>query len=208
MANAIRKNSGASALLLALALSVAAVATHAANPILGEIEVKATSRIEKNAGVWVDGQYMGHVKQLRGKSRLFLIPGTHDLVFKLVGYEDVEQSITVEPGRHTEYRLTMQQKSDLNYPTDEQTAKLIISVAPEDAAVFVNDQYAGHVDRFDSGKGMRLRAGTYRFRITMPGYQPFETELTLRASQNYEIRTDLSKGSIVDQGDDLIVRRQ
>jgi hypothetical protein len=205
MRNAISKSIVRVALLLAVVLGGAA---HAANPILGEIEVNATSRVEKNAGVWVDGQYMGHVKQLRGKSRLFLIPGEHDLVFKLVGYEDVHQSITVEPGRHTEYRLTMQQKSELNYPTDEQTAKLVISVAPEDAAVFVNDQYAGHVDRFDGGKGMRLRAGTYRFRITMPGYQPFQTELTLRASQSYEIKTDLAKGSILEQGDDLIVKRQ
>jgi hypothetical protein len=205
MRNAISRSIARSALLWALVVGGSA---YAANPILGEIEVQASSRMEKNAGVWVDGQYMGYVKQLRGSSRLFLIPGEHNLVFKLLGYEDVQQSITVEPGRHSDYRLTMQQKSELKYPTDEQTAKLIISVAPQDAAVFVNDQYAGHVDRFDSGKGMRLRAGTYRFKITMPGYRPFDTELTLSARQSYEIKTDLAKGSISEQGDDLVVRRR
>jgi hypothetical protein len=192
------------ALCLALALSAA----NAANPIFGEVQVKAGSRVERNAGVWVDGQYMGHVKQLRGKSRLYLIPGEHELVFKLVGYEDVHQSIVVEPGRSSDYRLTMQQKSHLNFPTDEQTAKLILSVAPDEAAVFVNDQYAGHVARFNSAKGMRLREGTYRVKITLPGYRPFETEMTLRANQSYRIKTDLSKGSIAEQGDNLVVGRR
>jgi hypothetical protein len=189
-------------------LGILAVDVQAANSMLGEVEIKATSREEKSAGVWVNGQYMGHVRQLKGKSSLYLIPGKHELLFKLVGYEDVRQSITVEPGRTSEYRLTMQQKSELNFPTSEQTAKLVLSVEPSDAAVFVNDQYAGHVDRFDGAKGMRLREGTYRFKITLPGYRPFETELTLRANQSYEIRTDLAKGSIAEQGDNLIVGRQ
>jgi hypothetical protein len=192
----------------ALWLAVGLATANAANPILGEVQVKAASRIERSAGVWVDGQYMGHVKQLKGKSRLYLIPGEHELVFKLVGYEDVHQSIVVEPGRSSEYRLTMEQKRHLNYPTAEQTATLILSVAPDKAAVFVNDQYAGHVARFNSGKGMRLREGTYRVKITLPGYRPFETEMTLRANQSYQIKTELAKGSIAEQGDNLMVGRR
>lgn len=183
----------------ALTLMCLAGIVGAANPHLGEVEIRAASRVEKDAGVWVDGQYMGHVKQLRGKSRLYLLPGQHELVFKLVGYDDVHQTIVVEPGGSSEYRLSMQQKTQLNFPTDEQTASLVLSVAPDAAAVFVNDQYAGHVARFDGRKGMRLREGTYRVRITLPGYRPFETELTLRANQSYEIKTELAKGSIAEQ---------
>lgn len=191
-----------------LSLALAACFAQAANPMLGEIEIEAAGKAERNAGVWVDGQYMGYVKQLRGKSRLFLIPGEHELAFKLVGYEEVRQSITVEPGRHTEYRLTMHQKDGLQFPTDEQTARVVLAVEPEDAAVFVNDRYAGHVERFDGGKGMRLRAGTYRFKIVLPGYQPFETEMTLRPSQRYEIKTELAQGTITDQDENLLVGRR
>jgi len=201
------RNMLARAAVAALCLAGAFGAVHAANPMLGEVEIQAASRTEKDAGVWVDGQYMGHVKQLRGKSRLYLIPGEHELLFRLVGYQDLRTNIVVEPGGSSRFRLTMQQKSELNFPTEAQTAKLILAVEPEEAAVFVNDQYAGHVERFAGSKGMRLREGTYSIRITLPGYKPFKTDITLQANQSYRIETDLAQGSIADQDDNLIVGR-
>lgn len=194
-------------LVAALALGAIASAAGAANPMLAEVEIDAASRAERNAGVWVDGQYVGHVRQLRGKSRLALLPGRHDLVFKLVGYEDVEREVTLEPGERYEYRLSMQERAALEFPAKEQTASVVLDVDPKDAAVFINDRYAGHVDRFDGGRGMRLRAGTYRVKIALPGYRPFETEMTLQAEQRYEIRTELAKGTIAEQDEELMVGR-
>ncbi len=190
------------AIALWTALPLGAIA---ANPMLAEVEIKAASRAERDAGVWVDGQYIGHVRQLRGKSRLTLLPGTHELVFKLVGYEDVRRTITLEPGERYEFRLAMSTADAVSFPSADETARIVLSVTPKDAAVFVDDRYAGHVDRF--GKGIRLKAGTYRIKITLPGYQPFETEMTLRAGQRYEIRTALAKGSITEQDGELLVVR-
>jgi len=182
------------------------VAAWSANPVLGEIRLQAASRAENNAGVWLDGQYMGYLRELKGKSRLLLVPGEHGLLIKLAGYEDLESIVMVEPGERRKYAVAMQPVIDALYPDQAQTAKLRISVEPARAAVFVNGIYAGHVDRFDGHRGVRLAAGTYQFRITLPGYQPFETQMTLAADQDYEIKTELSKGSIRDQSDDLIVR--
>jgi hypothetical protein len=53
---------------------------------------------------------------------------------------------------------------------------------------------------------MRLSPGTYRFTIALPGYQPFNTELTLRSGQTYEIKTELPKGEIGDQAEELTAR--
>lgn len=194
-------------LIVALALGAIAAAAGAANPMLAEVEIDAASRAERNAGVWVDGQYVGYVRQLRGSSRLALLPGRHDLTFKLVGYEDVHREVTLEPGERYEYRLSMQERAALEFPAKEETASIVLDVDPKDAAVFVNDRYAGHVDRFDGGRGMRLRAGTYRLKITLPGYRPFETEMTLQPSQRYEIRTALAKGTIAEQDEELMVGR-
>lgn len=190
--------------LLTVVAFVAATSSFAANPLLGEVEIDAASRLERDAGVWLDGQYVGFVKDLSGKGRLVLVPGEHQLLFKLVGYEDVAANVVVEPGSEQEYRLAMQAAAGVTFPTDEETAELRISVEPDDAAIFVDGAYVGHVDRFNGRKGMRLAAGTYQFTIALPGYQAFETELTLRTGQKYEIKTDLPVGSLSDQAGALI----
>ena len=190
-----------------LALGAIPASALAANPMLAQIEIDAASRAERNAGVWVDGQYVGHVRQLRGKSRLALLPGRRELLFKLVGYEDVRRVVTLEPGERYKFRLSMQEREALEFPKKEQTASIVLDVDPKDAAVFVNDRYAGHVDRFSGGQGMRLREGTYRLKITLPGYRPFETEVTLHANQRYQIRTQLAKGTIAEQDEELLVGR-
>lgn len=186
-----------------LAMVLATVPAFAANPILGEVEIEAAGKAERDAGVWLDGQYVGNVKDLTGKGKLVVVPGEHELSFRLVGYEAVERTVVVEPGQAKRYRLAMRESPDVTYPDKDGTARLIISVAPKNAAVFVNDRYVGHVDRFDGRKGMRLAPGTYRFTIALPGYQAFETELALRAAQTYEIKTELSEGGYVDQAVEL-----
>lgn len=179
-------------------------AAQAQNPLLGEVELEAASKIERDAGVWLDGQYIGFVDDLRGRDRLVLVPGRHELLFKLVGYQDVRSSITVEPGQDTEYRVAMEPKPGVTYPSKETTARLRIEVEPEDAAIFVNQTFVGHVDRFDGRRGMRLAPGTYRFTVALPGYESFQTELTLRAEQTYEIKTELPRGKLSNQAAELI----
>ncbi len=177
--------------ILLLCVSMTA---NGANPILGEVEIEAASRVERNAGVWVDGQYVGYIKNLQGSGKLVLVPGEHLLQIKLIGYEDIESSITVSPGQEMRYRVSMREADDVEYPDRAETARLRVLVEPEEAAVFIDGAYVGHVDRFNGRRGMRLASGTYRFTIALPGYVPFETELTLNAGQNYEIKTELPRG--------------
>jgi hypothetical protein len=188
-------------------LALAAQGAHAASPVLAEVKLEPTTRVERNAGVWVDGQYMGYIKELKGKSKLVLVPGSHEVLVKLAGYEDLSATIVVEPGEQHRFAVSMQPLAGAQYPDEAQTARLRISVQPQRAAVFVDGVFAGHVDRFDGRRGVQLRAGTHRFRITLPGYQPFETEMSLSANQRYEIKTELRRGSIRDQSDELIVGR-
>jgi hypothetical protein len=62
------------------------------------------------------------------------------------------------------------------------------------------------VERFSGRKGVRLRAGTHHIRIELPGYQSFESEMTLITDQRYEIKTQLMKGALDDQPEDLAAR--
>lgn len=178
----------------------------AANPLQGEVELKAAGKVERNAGLWLDGQYVGFVQDLEGRGKLVLLPGEHELVFKLIGYNDLTSTIDIEPGSRNRYRVAMLPSASARYPDESNTAQLRISVTPEKAAIFVDDSYVGHVDQFDGRRGMRLSAGTYRLTIALPGYEAFSTELMVRAGQSYEIKTELPKGGLDDRAAALIAR--
>jgi PEGA domain len=188
-------------LVLLLSLRLAA----AANPLFGEIELDVASKVEKNAGVWLDGQYLGHVRELRGNGDLVLPPGEHRVLVKLIGFEDLERNVIVEPGQSQKIHVALVPDASVQYAAESELAELKLAVEPEEAAVFVNDTYAGYVDQFNGRRGMRMGPGVYSVRIALPGYDSFETDITITASQEYEIKTKLRKASIVDQSPGLAV---
>src|SRR5260370_16762659 len=82
-------------------------------------------------------------------------------------------------------------------PTKDATGELKIAATPSRAAVFVDGQYAGHVDEFNGvGKAMLLTPGQHRLRIPLPGYLPFHTMVDLRPPQKLQIQTHSLKSSI------------
>ena len=86
-------------------------------------------------------------------------------------------------------------------PSKDATSELKITATPSRAAVFVDGQYAGHVDEFDGvGKAMLLTPGQHRLRIALPGYLPFDTMVDLHPQQKLKIQTDLVRGSITKAG--------
>lgn len=190
--------------LLGITLALASTAGFAANPIMGEVELEAATKVERDAGVWVDGQYVGYVRNLDGNDKLVLVPGEHRLEFRLVGYQSLERTIVVDPGDEVSYRVALQEAANATYPDEGATARVRFDVEPEDAAIFVEDKYVGHVDRFNGRKGMRLSPGTYRFTIALPGYHAFNTSLTVLAEQSYEIKTELPEARYEDQAGELV----
>jgi hypothetical protein len=50
---------------------------YAENDVMGEIQFEGKSHVEKTSGVWVDGQYVGYLKELKGSKKVLLLPGEH-----------------------------------------------------------------------------------------------------------------------------------
>ncbi|SRR6266849_6796364 len=46
--------------------------SYAGNDVLGEIELVDATKVEKTSGVWVDGQYVGYLKELKGVEEGFV----------------------------------------------------------------------------------------------------------------------------------------
>jgi PEGA domain-containing protein len=172
---------------------------HAENRVLAEVRFVAHNRAEKTAGVWVDGQYLGYAKELTGDKKLLLLPGKHEIIVRQPWYRDYVEETLLEPGEvHT---ITLSLVKDIRTPSRDATGELKISATPARAAVFVDDQFAGHVDEFDgAGKVMLLTPGQHRVRLALPGYLPFETTVDLRPHQKLKIGTALVKGSISEAG--------
>ena len=171
----------------------------AQNRVQSELKFAAHSNDEKTAGVWVDGQYVGFVKELAGERKLMLLPGKHEIVIRQAWYNEFVQQIILEPGQVYEVNVELVKSARL--PTKDATGELKIAATPSRAAVFVDGQYAGHVDEFDGvGKAMLLTPGQHRLRIALPGYLPFDSMVDLRPQQKLKIQTDLVKGSITEAG--------
>ena len=165
----------------------------AGNEILGELALKPASRVEKNAGVWVDGQYLGFLKELKGKRKVLLLPGEHEVVFKLAGYLDAQHTISMRPGERRTYRVQLEKNPAARYPDRSESGRVQIDVEPQRAAVYVDGNYAGHVDAFNR-RGLWVSAGKHEFKIALPGYQSFVTQLTVKKGQHYRLETRLARG--------------
>jgi len=171
----------------------------AGNDIMGEIQFVGASKAEKTSGVWVDGQYVGYLKELKGSKKVVLLPGQHEITVRQAGYHDFTQKVILEPGQKHVIQVAMQKNLAAQFP--DATAQVKMSVSPNRAAVFVDDQFVGHVDEFDGpGQALLLAPGKHRVKITLPGYRTFETELNLLAEQKFELKTELFKGSILQAG--------
>jgi hypothetical protein len=185
----MRKAGASLALLCVMVLPVVAQD----NEILGEVRFHPQNGPAKTAGVWVDGKYVGYLGELKGSKKLLLLPGDHDISVRQAGYQSVEQKISVQPNAKQTLRVSMAKDPRAQFPTV--SAEVRLSIDPDRAAVFVDDQFAGHAHEFGGGgRAMLLSPGKHHIKITLPGYQSFETEIEVRANQKYDIKTQLPKG--------------
>ena len=64
---------------------------HAEDRVQSELKFVARTKADKTAGVWVDGQYVGFVKELTGDKKIVLLPGKHEVLVRQAWYKDYAQ---------------------------------------------------------------------------------------------------------------------
>lgn len=169
------------------------------NQVMGLVEFVGKTKAEKTAGVWVDGQYVGYVNELKGDKKVLLLPGEHSISVRQTGYLDSDQKIVTEPGKKT--ILTISLEKDPKAMFSASNAQVKLKVTPERAAVFVDGKFAGTANQFQGvGRAMLIAPGKHHIKIGLAGYQPFETDVSLEPNQKMTIKTDLVAGSIEQAG--------
>ena len=97
-------------------------ALHAGNEVLGQIDLVGASKVERTSGVWVDGQYVGYLQELKGSKKLLLLPGEHEITVRQGGYIDFVQKVDVRAGETQTIEVKMEKDTRVQFP--HITAKL------------------------------------------------------------------------------------
>jgi hypothetical protein len=180
-------------LLVLLSSPLFIAALHAQNQVLGEIELVGASKVENTSGVWIDGQYVGYLNELKGSKKILLLPGEHEITVRQGGYLDFVQKLSVRAGEKQTLAVKMEEDTRVHVP--QVTAEIKLDVKPSRAAVFVDGVFVGHVAEFDGiGKALLVAPGKHKIRIALPGYHTFETDIALVANQKSTIKTEMATG--------------
>jgi hypothetical protein len=164
----------------------------AENKVLGEVELQGASKLERDSGVWVDGQYLGYLKELKGDKKILLLPGEHEIVVRQDGYEDFRTTVTLQPAEKA--LVTVKLVKDMRFKMPSVFSDIKMDVNPNRAAVFVDDLFVGHAADFDGlAHSLRVAPGHRKITISLPGYQTFTTEVDLAPNQQFRLKTKLLK---------------
>jgi len=164
----------------------------AENKVLGELQLEGATKVEKTSGVWIDDQYLGYLKELKGSKKILLLPGTHKLSVRQNGYQDFTREVTLQPGEKQLVTVTMVKAP--GYVMPAVTSEIKMSVNPDRAAVFLDGQFIGHAAEFGGlGKSLIVAPGHRKISIALPGYNNFNTEIDLAPNQKFVLKTDLIK---------------
>jgi hypothetical protein len=175
--------------------------------IMGQIQFVTSSKVVKSSGVWIDGEYVGYLGELKGTNRLRLLPGDHDIVVRQAGYTDFSQKVVIEPRMVVDIRVSMEKDPRFTYPDPKTSSEVRLNVQPGRAAVFLDDYFVGTVGEYYGVEhAMLVVPGKHRFKIALAGYKTFETEVYLAPHQKFELKTELMGGSINDA--DPIIRSE
>jgi len=175
--------------VIILALATGALAE---NKVLGQVDLQGATKVERDSGVWVDGQYLGYLKELKGDKKILLLPGEHDIVVRQDGYEDFRTTVNLQPAEKV--LVAVKLVKDLRFKMPSVFSDIKMDVNPNRAAVFVDDLFVGHAADFDGlVHSLRVAPGHRKITISLPGYQTFSTELDLLPNQRFKLKTKLMK---------------
>jgi hypothetical protein len=161
---------------------------------MGEVRFLADNQDERDAGVWIDGKYAGYVKELKGDRKVMLPTGEHEILIRQAGFKDLTKKVTIDPDQVETVAVVLEENTKLTYPGSN-AAELRLDIRPKRAAVFVDDGYMGHGSDFGGRfHSMLVSPGKHRLKVTLDGYQTYETEIDPAANSKTQMTITLDRG--------------
>jgi hypothetical protein len=124
--------------------------------------------MEETSGVWIDGQYVGYLRELKGSKKILLLPGEHEITIRQGGYVDFIQKVMVRAGETQTINVKLEKDTRVQLPRI--TAEIKLEVNPNRAAVFVDGVFVGHVAEFGGiGRALLVTPGKRKITIQFAG---------------------------------------
>ena len=60
-------------------------ASSQSSKVMGEVKFEGATKVERDSGVWIDGEYVGFLKELKGNKKVLLLPGEHQIAVRQSG---------------------------------------------------------------------------------------------------------------------------
>src|SRR5258705_11860866 len=76
---------------------VAWQASSQSNKVMGEVRLEGASKVERDSGVWVDGEFVGFLKELKGNKKVLLLPGENQLELRQARYDSFARTVQFRP---------------------------------------------------------------------------------------------------------------
>ncbi len=181
-------------------------------PALLELDLKPRKTV-----LILDGEDLGKARTFNGNRNLLPVaPGRRSFLFQAGGYRTFTVEIDVKAG--TMYRLEhFLQKGEGDDPasvhlepvtenagtvstqpqrsaheTGVQKGLLKITVQPQDAAVYLDEEFIGRGGELSALHGaLPVAAGTHTLEVVRPGYRPFNIQVEVKAGQRASVETTL-----------------
>ena len=177
------------AALIALPVAHAGDRTYGSSPNPGILKTKVKP---DDAGVWINGDYVGHADRFSGPGEnLFLPPGEYEVRFTMVYYKDHVEKVTIKAGEKTVIRQKLS-PSDEKRPTGP-FGKVKIHPTALNAAVLVNGRHIGYADQINKiAQTLLLEPGTHEIELQYEGYKPWRQTVEIQAGQRIELEPQMT----------------
>jgi hypothetical protein len=170
------------------------------NTKMGEVRFTADNQDERDSGVWIDGKYVGYVKELKGDRKVMLPAGEHEITIRQAGYKDFTKTVVVAEDQIQTVAVVLEENTKLTYPGSN-AAELRLDITPKRAAVFVDNAYMGHGGDFGGRfHSMLVSPGKHHLKVTLSGYMTYETDIDQLASSKSQMKIVLVKSSSAPSG--------
>lgn len=149
-------------------------------PLCAQNGTLKTKIAPNDAGVFVDGKYLGPAGYFAAASSFSVAPGEHEVKLVDPRYEDFTTKVTVTAGKTTTLKQTMKPKELIKPPF----GVLRVKNANPKAGVFLNGYFYGFVDEIDNAfQGLLLNPGAYELKVVSPGGADFEQKVKIDADK-------------------------
>lgn len=143
-----------------------------------------------NAGVWVDGKYVGPASRFTVAEKYDVSAGEVDVVIREPRYEDFSTRVTIRPNKTTKVKYSLKKVEPAKPPFGRfrlgggEPESYISVTAGDTTPVYINGKFYGYVDELNNaGGGILLNPGTYEISFDSPIYGSVKQSITIEANK-------------------------